>query len=186
GGGSGYGEVSTSGAVPAELPTVTAADLKPLSRFRLIGTNLGRVDIADKVTGQAKFGIDVDVPDMIYGAVLRPPVPGSTAESVDETAARAVPGVTGVVRLPYGLGVVGAGFEAVHKGKAALKVTWTKGAVAQSYSTDRALGEYAAIAATLSKPGVKMHESGNVGQALAKATRTFTATYVSDHVYHAT
>jgi len=181
-----YGEITAFATVPAELPTVTAADLKPLSSFRLIGTNLGRVDIADKVTGQAKFGIDVDVPDMIYGAVLRPPVPASTVESLDETAARAIPGVTGVIRLPYGVGVVGTGFEAVHKGKAALKVTWTKGAVAQRYSTDRALGEYAAVAATLSKPGVKMHESGNVGQALAKATRTFAATYVTDHVYHAT
>src|SRR5207247_10763367 len=134
----------------------------------------------------AKFGIDAEVPDMIYGAVLRPAIQGRAIEAVDDSAGRAVPGVIDVIRLPWGVGVVGSGFEAVHKGKAALKVTWKKGARAESYDSDRLLGEYAGIAASLSRPGLELHKEGDVAKAMGASVQTFSAAYVSDHVYHAT
>jgi isoquinoline 1-oxidoreductase beta subunit len=83
------------------------------------------------------------------------------------------------------VGVVGTGYEAVHRGKAALKVTWKKGAAA-AYDSDRIRGEYAGVAASLSKKGVVAHEQGNAARALSLAERTFEAAYVTDHVYHAT
>ncbi len=181
-----YSDVARFAKVPADLPKMTPADLKKPSQFRLIGKSLPRVELPDKVVGRAKFGIDAEVPDMIYGAVLRPLIPGSAVEGLDDSAARAVPGVIDVIRLPWGVGVVGAGFEAVHKGKAALKVTWTKGAKAESYNSDQLLGEYAVIAATLSKPGLELHKEGDVARAQATAARTFSAVYMSDHCYHAT
>src|SRR2546425_96166 len=181
-----YGDVAKFAKVPAELPKMTPADLKKPAQFRLIGKSLPRVELPDKVVGRAKFGIDAEVPDMIYGAVLRPPIPGSGIDALDDSAARAVPGVIDVIRLPWGVGVVGTGFEAVHKGKAALKVTWKKGARAEGYDTDQLIGEYAAIAATLSKPGLELHKEGDFAQAWATAARTFSAVYVSDHCYHAT
>ena len=182
-----YGEIAQFATPPAELPTITPADLKKTNEFRLIGKNLPRVEMPEKVTGAAKFGLDVSVPDMVYATVLRAPVPGSTPDTVDETAARAVSGVTDVVRLPYGVGVLGTGFEAVQKGKAALKVAWTKGAKAESYSTDRVRGDYAAIAVSLSgPPGLAIHKEGDVAAAMKTAERTFSALYLSDHVYHAT
>ena len=182
----GYGDVAKFAKVPAELPKVTEAELKKPRDFRLIGKNVPRIEMPEKVTGRAIFGIDVDVPDMVYATVLRPPVPGSAAEAVDDTAARAVRGVSQVVQLPYGVGVVGSGFEAVQKGKAALKVDWKKGAAAESYDSATVLGDYAAIAVSLSKPGLVVHKDGEVAPAMAKAARTFTALYLSDHVYHAT
>jgi isoquinoline 1-oxidoreductase beta subunit len=181
-----YGDVAKFAKAPAEPPKVTAADLKKKDQFRLIGTSVPRVEMPDKVTGAAKFGIDVVVPGLVYGAVLRPPVPGSAPEAVDDSAAKAIPGVTQIVPLPYGIGVIGTGYEAVHKGKNALKVTWKKGAPAESYSTDRVRGDYAAVAASLSKPGLKVHEQGDYGASMKKAERTFSAVYLSDHVYHAT
>jgi len=182
----GYGDVAKFAKPPAELPKVTEADLKKPGEFRLIGKNLPRVDMPDKVTGRAVFGIDVDVPDMVYATVLRPPVPGSAPDTVDDTAARAVRGVSHVVPLPYGVGVVGSGFEAVQRGKAALKIGWKKGAAAESYDSTTVLGDYAALAVSLSKPGLVVHKEGETGPALAKAVRTFTALYLSEHVYHAT
>ncbi|PYN96656.1 MAG: hypothetical protein DMD91_20600 [Candidatus Rokuibacteriota bacterium] len=181
-----YGDVAKFAKVPAELPKMTPADLKRPSEFRLIGKSLPRVELPEKVVGRAKFGIDAEVPDMIYGAVLRPPIQGSAIEAVDDSAARAVPGVIDVIRLPWGVGVVGSGFEAVHKGKAALKVTWKKGARAESYDSDRLLGEYAGIAASLSRPGLELHKEGDVAKAMGASVQTFSAAYVSDHVYHAT
>jgi isoquinoline 1-oxidoreductase subunit beta len=181
-----YGEVAAFAKAPAELPKLTAADLKKTSEFRLIGKSLPRVELPDKVTGKATFGLDVEVPDMLYGAVLRGPVIGSTPEAVDDSAARAVRGVAQVVPLPWGIGVLGTGYEAVHKGKAALKVTWKKGAPAEAYNSDRVRGEYAGIAATLTKPGLVIHQEGDYAAGTKKAVRTFNAFYVSDHTYHAT
>jgi len=181
-----YGEIARFAQAPATLPTITPADLKRPDQFRLIGRNLPRVELPDKVTGRAIYGIDVEVPDMLVASVLRAPVYGAPPERVDDSAARAVPGVTHVVMLPWGVGVVGHGFEAVQKGKAALRVTWKPGTPAERYSTDEAIGEYAAIAATLSRRGLVIHEAGDVAAAMRRAVRTLAAVYVTDHVYHAT
>ena len=43
---------------------------------------------------------------MLYGTVLRAPVEGSVPDKIDDAKAKAIPGVTAVVRLPHGVGVV--------------------------------------------------------------------------------
>src|SRR5262249_22939848 len=81
-------------------------ELKKPSAFRLIGKDVMRVELPGKVNGSASYAIDVQVPGMVYGAVLRAPVEGAAPDKIDETRARAVAGVLKVVRLPYGVGVV--------------------------------------------------------------------------------
>lgn len=181
-----YGDVAQFAKAPAELPKVTPADLKKTSQFRIIGTNVARVEMPDKVNGQARYGIDSSVPGMLIGAVLRPPVQGSTPESVDDSAALKVPGVTAVIKLPYGVGVVGTGYEATQKGKTALKVTWSKGAKAATYDSDSVASEYLATAASLSKKGLVIHQQGDATTAFNEAARKFSGVYVTDHAYHAT
>jgi isoquinoline 1-oxidoreductase beta subunit len=180
-----YGDVAKFAKAPAELPKVTPADLKKTEQFRLIGKSLPRVDIPDKVTGKAKFGIDSELPDMVVACVLRGPSQGDTPDTIDDTAAKQVAGVSAIVPLPWGVGVVGSGYEAVHRGKAALKVTWKKGRAA-AYDSDRIRGDYAGVAGSLTKKGVVAHELGSAPRALGAAAQTFEAAYVVDHVYHAT
>src|SRR4029077_14475363 len=67
----GYGEIAAFAKVPAEAPKVDKAQLKPMSEHRLIGKDVGRVDVPSKTTGKAQYGIDVRLPGMLYGAVLR-------------------------------------------------------------------------------------------------------------------
>jgi len=182
-----YGDVAKFAKVPATLPKIAEADLKQPEQFRLIGRSVPRVDLPDKVTGKATFGIDVQVPDMLIASVLRAPVPGSGPERVDDAAAKAVKGVTHVIALPWGVGVVGTGFEAVQKGKRALKVTWKQGVPAEKYDTDVVRGEYAAVAVSaFSKAGLDVFSQGDAKGAMGKALRTFSALYTTDHVYHAT
>ena len=47
------------------------SDLKKPHSFRLIGKDFDRVDVPVKVNGTAKYGIDVQVPGMVYAAVLQ-------------------------------------------------------------------------------------------------------------------
>ena len=103
----GYGDLAKTAKVPDPLPEVTTADLKPKSQFRLIGKDVPRVDGPSKVNGTAQYGIDVQLPDMLYAAVLYPPVQYEKPEQIDDTAAKAVKGVVQVVPLPVGVGVIG-------------------------------------------------------------------------------
>jgi isoquinoline 1-oxidoreductase beta subunit len=181
----GYGALAAKAKVPAQLPKLEEKDLKPASAWRYIGKPVPRVDLQAKVTGKADFGMDVQLPGMLYAAILRAPVQGEKPEKVDDAAAKAVKGVVAVAALPYGVAVVGTTVEATKKGKAALKVEWSKSAPARGYDSDKLVQEYLAIARDDKKPGVIVEKHGDAAQAIAGAAKTITAEYVSEHVSHA-
>ena len=106
-----YGDLAKTARVPDPLPQVSPADLKPASQFRLIGKNVPRLDTVAKVNGTAKFGIDTQLPDMLYAAILYPTVQHQKPEQVDDSAAKAVKGVVKVVALPAGVGVIAETIE---------------------------------------------------------------------------
>ena len=62
-----------------------------------VGTRAPRVDSVGKVTGGAVYGVDVAMPGMLHGAVLRSPYPHARIVSIDTSAALAAPGVEIVV-----------------------------------------------------------------------------------------
>ena len=63
----------------------------------MIGTRPIRHDGADKVTGRALYGADLQLPGMLYGAVLRSPHAHARILSIDTSLAEALPGVKAVV-----------------------------------------------------------------------------------------
>src|SRR3954449_9457747 len=95
-----YGEIAAFAEVPAKAPEIKPEELKKPSDFRLIGKDVTRVELPTKVNGTARYSIDVQVPDMVYGAVVRAPVEGATPEIIDEAKIKAIPGVIKVVKLP--------------------------------------------------------------------------------------
>jgi CO/xanthine dehydrogenase Mo-binding subunit len=62
-----------------------------------VGTRAPRLDAVEKVTGSAVYGVDVVLPGMLHGAVLRSPHPHARIMSIDTSAARSAPGVEAVV-----------------------------------------------------------------------------------------
>src|SRR2546425_11539500 len=101
-----YGEIAASAQVPAVAPEIKPEELKKPEQFRLIGKDVMRVELPSKVNGSAQYSIDVQVPGMLYGAILRAPVEDSAPQQIDDAAARAVPGVMRIVQLPFGVGVI--------------------------------------------------------------------------------
>ena len=110
--------------------------LKAAKDFNLLGKSVKRPDIPLKVTGKAEFGIDADVPDMVYSSVERCPVIGGTLKTFDATAAMKVPGVLKVVSAERwigkynstGVAVIAKTYWAAVQGRKALKIEWdTKG-----------------------------------------------------------
>ena len=64
---------------------------------RWIGTRPVRPDGVDKVTGRARFGADVHLPNMLVGKVLRSPHAHARLKSIDASRALSLPGVKAVV-----------------------------------------------------------------------------------------
>jgi isoquinoline 1-oxidoreductase beta subunit len=173
--------------VPAELPKITEADLKKRKDYKLIGRkDIGRVDVPSKVNGTAKYGIDVQVPGMVYASLLHAPMDGVKAESVNTEEVMKIKGVTRVIPLPFGVAVIGDTVEATRNGRFALKVKWdTSAAKAAPFDSVKGLEEYARRA---SDPAAEVKEAFKVGdadKALAGAARTLEAAYSSEHTYHA-
>ena len=71
-----YGEIAGFAKVPEKLPEVKPEELKPVAQFRLIGKDVPRFDVPDKVTGKPLYAIDAQVPGMLYGTIVRPAVQG--------------------------------------------------------------------------------------------------------------
>jgi CO/xanthine dehydrogenase Mo-binding subunit len=65
--------------------------------FKVVGTRPLRPDGVDKVTGRARFGADIHVPNMLIGKVLRSPHAHAHIKSIDTSKARALPGVKAVI-----------------------------------------------------------------------------------------
>lgn len=62
-----------------------------------VGSRVARVDSVDKVTGHAVYGVDVALPGMLHGAVVRSPHPHARVVSIDISAAEKAPGVKAIV-----------------------------------------------------------------------------------------
>jgi len=108
-----YGELAEAANA---LPVPGKVTLKEPADWTLIGKPLKRLDTPGKVNGTATYGIDVQVPGMKIGTVAASPVIGGTLKSIDEAAARSVPGVRDVVKLRNAVAVIGDHFWAARQG----------------------------------------------------------------------
>jgi len=180
----GYGEIAAFAKAPAEMPKITEADLKRQANFRLIGKDVPRIELPLKVRGAARYAMDVQVPGMVYAAVLQSPYFGGAPQTVDDSAARQVPGITDVVRLPDGVAVIGTSVEATQAAKNLLKATWGP-APGANYDSEAALEEFAAVGRDKSREGVPYEKAGDAKAAMQRAARVFRGEYRTRYVYHA-
>ena len=68
-----------------------------MGELKIVGTRPLRPDGMDKVTGRAKFGADMHVPNMLIGKVLRSPHAHARIKSIDVSKAQALTGVKAVI-----------------------------------------------------------------------------------------
>lgn len=170
-----YGEIAEAAVA---LPLPEAPKLKAPADFKLLGTFVARRDIPSKVTGQAVFGIDVDVPGALVALVARCPVFGGQLAGFDDTAARKLPGVRAIVPIRAGVAVVADSFWSAKKGRDALQLRWQTAADPQWDSVHL----MATFKALLQGQGVVARNDGNVADALASAPTHLQAVYESPYL----
>jgi isoquinoline 1-oxidoreductase subunit beta len=159
--------------------------LKDPSAFRLIGRPLKRLDTPDKTNGAAKYGIDAMPPGVKFATLAQSPVLGGTVAHVDDTQAKAVPGVRQIVVLDDLVAVVGDHTWAAKCGLDALAVTWNDGPNG-GVSTDQIWSQLRKASA---REGAIAKDVGDVAKAFGPGGETssdvFTATYEMPLLAHA-
>jgi isoquinoline 1-oxidoreductase beta subunit len=166
----------------AKLPAPQNVTLKDPKDFKLIGTQAKRLDSPEKVDGSAIFGLDVRLPGMVYAAIVNCPVFGGTLASVDDTAAKKIPGVRQIVKIDNGVAVIGDHTWAAKRGAAALKITWNEGDGA-SVSTKTIVDD---MEKASQGNGAVARKDGDVNNAFSQAKTRIDAVYQQPFLAHAT
>jgi isoquinoline 1-oxidoreductase subunit beta len=183
----GYGEIAAFAELPGKAPEIKPDELKKPSQFRLIGKDVLRVELPGKVNGSARYSIDVQVPNMLYGAVLRAPVEGSVPDKIDDAKAKVIAGPVKIVRLPYGVGVLADTPWAAFEARRALgqSVTWSRTGTAWGFDSDKGMDRFAADAKNPARGATEWSKIGDVRGEMPKASSTLEAEYRCDYAYHA-
>ncbi len=101
------------------------ANLKNTKEYKYIGKPIVRVDLKAKVYGDPIFGMDAEMPDMLYGALVRPSKIGSRFVSADASKAENMPGVVRIIMESDFVGVVAQSLIEAENAKDKIEVTWT-------------------------------------------------------------
>jgi isoquinoline 1-oxidoreductase beta subunit len=173
-----YGELS---ADAAKIKLAQEPAIKTPDKFTFIGKPMPRIDVVHKIDGSAKFGIDAQLPGMVFAAINACPVQGGKLKSVDETALAGAPGVLAVVKLDNAVAVVAEGsYWRAKQALARLQPEWDGGAAA-SVDSDKLSQEFRTA---LSETMATARNDGNVDQAMSGAAKTFEAIYETPYLSH--
>ncbi len=161
--------------LPADDPST------PPNEWTVAGKSIPKVNARDFVTGRHQYTPDMTRPGLLHGKVLRSPWFGATLLSLDDTAAKAMPGVV-VVRDADFVAVAAPTEHQAGKALAVLAAQWKETPARVSNANLFAhLKETAS-----SKPNDRDRtEQGSVDSALATAPHRLDASYTVAYIAHA-
>ncbi|MEO8039479.1 MAG: molybdopterin cofactor-binding domain-containing protein, partial [Betaproteobacteria bacterium] len=150
------------------------------------------LDIPPKTNGKAKYGIDVFLPNMVYGALVIPRTRyASKVVSIDDSEAKKIPGFIKAVKIEEAMGkctgwvvAVADKFPTAMKAAKALKVKYEAGPYGNLSSADL-VTQYKALAMK-EEEGAAWVLEGDVDQGFADAEKTIEMEYTTDMICHAT
>jgi isoquinoline 1-oxidoreductase subunit beta len=186
----GYGQLV---AVAARLPVPDPSQvkLKDPAAYKLLGTRIGGVDNLAVVSGKPLFGIDVQLPGMLYAVYAKCPVFGGKPKSFNAREIKAMPGVkdafivegtANLNGLMPGVAIIATSTWAAFRARKQLKVDWDEGSsAAHSWA-----GFAAAAQAASKQPGATvMRKDGDAEQAIAGSAKVVEAAYTYPFISHA-
>ena len=194
----GYGELATkASSLPA--PALSSVKLKDPKDYRIIGHSQPGVDTHAIVTGKPLFGIDVEVPGMLYAAIEKAPVFAGKVKSANLDKIKTLPGVRHVLVIeggitpaaftPWepgmepGIAIVADNWWQAQQARKQLKVDWDLGpAATQSTEGFKKRAEELLTA----PPANSLRKYGDVDAALKSSAKVVEATYEYPFIAHVT
>ncbi|MEQ9424904.1 MAG: molybdopterin cofactor-binding domain-containing protein [Cyclobacteriaceae bacterium] len=189
-----YGEVASAAA---SIPVPEKVELKDPKDFKIIGSPVGNVDAAKIVKGEPLFGLDVQKDGMLIAMIQHPPSFGMKLKSLDDEAAKAMPGIKDVITVSTKIdddkrqwsdtnaftelvAVVGESTWQVMKAKKALNVTWEADSqMESSIDHETALADF-----MKKKPAEVTRKDGNPDAAFKSAAKVIERTYSAPFLAH--
>ena len=173
-----YGELAEAAS---KLAVPTDIKLKDPKQFKFIGKSPKNVENKNIITGKGLFGLDFYREGMMYAMVQHPPAFGTKITSIDDKAAKAIPGVTDVVRFKNNVAVVGISTWAVMKARKALVISYEndKGPLESTSDHDALFTKMMNGAESTVR-----RKNGDVDAAFKSATKTIRREYECPFIPH--
>ncbi|MFW2352623.1 molybdopterin cofactor-binding domain-containing protein [Aliarcobacter butzleri] len=167
------------------MPIPNDVKLKDKSEYNLIGKRVKRhpIEVEEKITGRAKFGIDVRLPDMKYAALVQPRVFGAKIKSYDDSIAKNMAGVLKIKQLPNEkIAVIANHWYQAKQASEAISVVWDNGEF-EKISTADLEKEYKSYLGKEDLPIMK--KDGDTQSAFDNAFKVVEAEYSFPFLAHA-
>ena len=173
-----YGALASAAA---QIKLAAEPKIKTPDQFTFIGKPMPRIDVVHKVNGSAKFGIDAQVPGMVFAAITACPVPGGKLKSVDDSVLAGAPGIIQVVKLDRAVAVVATdSYWRAKRALSRLQPEWDVGEAGKVDSESLSKAFHAA----LSEPMQAARNDGDFDKAMPGAAKTFEAVYETPYLSH--
>jgi len=193
-----YGELAEkAAALPA--PDLKSVKLKDPKEYRIIGHSQPNVDAHAIVSGKPLFGIDVQLPGMLYASIEKAPVFAGKVKSANVDAIKALPGVRHVLVIdggitpaaltPWepgmepGIAIVADTWWHAQQARKKLNVEWDLGPAATQSSEGFKKNAEELLKAP---PANTVRKYGDVDGALSTAAKVVEATYEYPFIAHVT
>jgi isoquinoline 1-oxidoreductase beta subunit len=187
----GYGELATRAAA-LPVPDAARVPLKTRAQYRIIGTAQRNVDTAKIVTGQSLYGVDVQLPGMVYATIVRAPSLRAKPVSGNFDEVKRLPGVRDVFTLEGrgsggseaipGVAIVANSTWAAFSARKALRMEWDNSGSKDSWRS----AQDQAKDLSKRRGSQVLNEKGDVTAAFGGAAKTIEAFYTYPFISHAT
>ena len=167
----------------AKLPPPQDVKLKDPKDWTIIGKPIPRLDIPDIVTGRIRYGIDAQLPGMVYAAIAQCPVFGGKVKSVDAAKVQSRRGVLKVLPMGDYVAVVADNWWRAKEALKELPIQWDFGANA-SVSSD-SIKQFLRAGLDAESDVVVAKQAGEVNEAL-KTGKVLEAEYYTPYLAHVT
>ncbi|MCU1223193.1 MAG: hypothetical protein JWQ42_1286 [Edaphobacter sp.] len=183
-----YGALAKAAAAEP-VPDATKVPLKTRAEYKLLGKRYTGVDNHKVVTGKPLFGIDVQMPGMLYANYVKCPAVGGKVKSANLDEIKKMPGVVDAfvldgtgnpLEVMPGVAIITKSTWEAFKAKAALKVEWDESSASKD-SLTQAAAKAKEIAAKMPAPADNV---GDVDAAFVSAAKVVEASYDYAMVSH--
>ncbi|HWE75546.1 MAG TPA: molybdopterin cofactor-binding domain-containing protein [Stellaceae bacterium] len=173
-----YGEVA---ADAAQIKLDKEPVIKTPDQFTFAGKPMPRVDVAHKIDGSGKYGMDAQVPGMVFAAIVQCPVAGGKLKNVDASVIAGMPGNPQVVKLDDAVAVVADGsWWRARQALAKLQPDWDVGAAGDTDSAQLSKE----FRAALDGQALVAQNQGDVDKALSGDAKIHEAVYETPYLSH--
>src|SRR5260221_559463 len=156
--------------------------LKDPKDWKLIGKSVKRIDIPDTVMGKQRFGIDVQLPGMLYAAIAQCPVFGGKLTSIDAAKIQGRRGIVKVLPMESFVAVVADNSWRAKEALRDIHIEWDVGA--NGNVSTASLMEFHRGGLNAQTDFATSRKDGDFDQAFGSAAKKIEAEYYTPYLAH--